>query len=185
MKSLEGACCGRIKDVYFNDDTWQVTHLLISLVPGSSARSEVLARPEHALRIDDHGASLQLLLNHAEIYELPPASSELPVCKQYAAMAFSSRSNPHLRTAKAVSHYRINVRGEFGGTLEDLIFDEASWQIRYLAIEQAIGQKKLRFHILPQRVERFTWATQRVILRELEPVCLDGGEVRSDLFTAA
>ena len=196
VASVEGVCCGRIKDIYFDDGSWAITHALLFLFPGLSGPAEVLARPEHFGRLDEQRAVLHLRLKQTEIAALPTVSSELPVCKQYAALAFSARSpkaaatgmvgsNPRLRTAKAVTQYEINVRGEYGGTLEDLIFDKRSWQIRFLTIKQEIERKKLRFHILPQSVERFTWATQRLILRELQPVCLDGGGVLTDFSTAA
>jgi hypothetical protein len=34
----------------------------------------------------------------------------------------------------------------------------------------------VNFHVLPQSVERFTWATQRVLLRDLQPVELAAEE---------
>ncbi|MGZ8940274.1 MAG: hypothetical protein ACXW32_13795, partial [Limisphaerales bacterium] len=124
------------------------------------------------------------------------ANSVAPVCKQYASFAYASPGgrmfasgvagkDPHLRSAKAVLNYRINFGEEFSGTLADFILDTEGWQIRYLGIEQIIERKKLRFYILPHAVERFTWARQRVFLKELQPVRLDGGENHFDVLTAA
>ena len=70
-------------------------------------------------------------------------------------------------------NYRIDVAGESGGVLGDFLFDDETWTIRYLRAEQLIERKKLQFHLLPQSVERFTWATERLILRELQPVALE------------
>ena len=81
--------------------------------------------------------------------------------------------------------YSINADGAFSGRLEDLIFDDESWEIRYLAIGHVIEGKKLRFHVVPQSVERFTWSTQRVVLRELQPVRLEAGQHDLGMSSAA
>jgi hypothetical protein len=125
-----------------------------------------------------------LALSVDELEAAPPASSVLPVCRQYATLAFTSpgaarfagpalQAKPHLRSARAVTHYEVSAAGASGGRLVDFIVDSRQWQIRYLAIEETVEQKKLRFHVLPQDVERFSWAQQRVLLRELQPVVLE------------
>jgi hypothetical protein len=96
-----------------------------------------------------------------------------------------SNADPHLRSARATLTYQVNAADNSVGGLADLIFDDASWQIRYLAVERVQQGKKLRFHILPQSVERFTWATQRVILRHLQPVQLDDGAEETSVSYAA
>jgi sporulation protein YlmC with PRC-barrel domain len=188
--------CGRLKDVYFDDSTWAITHLVVVIEPWQTGQKQVLVKPEQVDFVSVESGVIKLALSSTEIDDLPLASSALPVCKQYASFAMASPgarmfarglagSDPHLRSTKAVMNYRINTATEFGGTLADLIFDEGSWSIRYLAVEQVIEQKKLRFHILPQAVERFSWAAQRVFLRELQPVRLDGGELETAAFQAA
>jgi hypothetical protein len=75
-----------------------------------------------------------------------------------------------LRSAKAVFDYQIVVGRQFAGKLVDFVFDDVSFEIRYLAVEQVIERQKVRFHVLPQAVEHFTWATRRVVLRNLQAV---------------
>ena len=192
----EGSCCGRIKDVYFNDRTWTITHLLLRIGANRVAQQEVLAGSDQVARICAQEGAVHFRLNSGSFTELPPSSSMLPVCKQYAALALGSRGarligdqfkslNPNVRTAKAVIGYSIQANGQCCGRLEDLIFDEKSFEIRYLAIGQLVAGKKLRFHIVPQSVERFTWATQRVVLRELQAVCLDAGQKEATISAAA
>jgi sporulation protein YlmC with PRC-barrel domain len=196
VAGAEGGHCGRIKDIYFDDSTWAITHLVLSVEPWQIGQKQVLIKPEQIDSVSFESGIIKLVMDAAEIENLPLASSVLPVCKQYASFALSSPgarmfarglvgSDPHLRSTKAVMNYRINTGADFGGTLADLIFDDESWTIRYLAVEQIIERKKLRFHILPQSVERFTWATQRVFLRELQPVRLEGGELETVEFQAA
>jgi sporulation protein YlmC with PRC-barrel domain len=194
--TAEGSWCGRIKDVYFNDRTWTITHLLLRIGAKRVAQEEVLAGSDQVTRICAQEGAVHFRLNSGAFAELPPSSSVLPVCKQYAALAFGSPGarllgdqfkslNPNIRAAKAVVGYSIQARGQSCGRLEDLIFDEESFEIRYLAIGQLEAGKKLRFLIVPQSVERFTWATQRVVLRELQAVCLDGGQKDATISRAA
>jgi hypothetical protein len=173
--------CGRVKDLYFDDQSWAIKHVVIALDPRQFGPKQVLLTPGQIMALDDEFGSLQLFVPASEVTSLPLASTVLPVCKQYASIALASpgaslsgrallNPDPHLRSSKIVTSYRIDAGGELGGTLQDLIFDDGPWEIRYLAVEQIIERRKLLFHILPQSVERFTWATQRVLLRDLQPV---------------
>jgi hypothetical protein len=188
VRAADGRLCGRIRDIYFDDQTWAIAHLVVSIEPRQFGRKEVLIEPSNIFSFHDPEGPIQLTLTAEELDSAPAANSILPVCKQYASMALSSPgsnfiaraitgSDPHLRSAKAVTNYTINVGCEFTGALANMIFDDGAWQIRYLGIEQVIDRKRLQFHILPQTVERFTWATQRVLLRELQPVALESDPV--------
>jgi sporulation protein YlmC with PRC-barrel domain len=172
--AADGVVCGRIKDIYFDDHTWNIRPVVLALAPRRFGRKQVLLRPD---QIKFKGINVLLNISSAEMLMLPLASSVSPVCQQYASLAIGSprtsglmHSDPHLRSARAVAQYQINVGGESAGTLSDFLFDDESWQIRYLAVERVIERKKVQFHVLPQSVERFTWATQRVLLRNLQPV---------------
>jgi sporulation protein YlmC with PRC-barrel domain len=190
--TAEGSSFGRIKDVYFDDGSWKITHLLIS----AGTHKQVLIPREEFSRISAEQGVVQLRLNAAELQALPLPNSVMPVCKQYAALSLSSprttflagrlaAASPNLRSAKVVLGYSINANGVFSGTLEDLICDDETLEIRYLAIGHSMDGKKLRFHVVPQSVERFTWSTQRVIMRELQPVRMDAGDREPGISAAA
>ena len=192
----EGTSSGRIKDVYFDDGSWRITHLLISAGTSRSAQKQVLAPSDRICAVSLQQDLIQFSLSSAEFEALPLPGSVMPVCKQYAALSLASpgagllpdrgaAANPNLRTAKAVMGYSIHAAGHFSGRLEDLIFDDESWEIRFLAIGHVIEGKKLRFHVVPQSVERFTWSTQRVVLRELQPVRLDAEPHQGSVSAAA
>jgi hypothetical protein len=192
-RAVDGRACGRIRDIYFDDQTWAIRQLVVSIEPRQFGRKEVLVEPRDVFAVCD--AEVQLKTSWENLDAAPLATSILPVCKQYASMAFSSPgssflargaagSDPYLRSAKAVTNYAINLGGKFAGVLANFIFDDLSWEIRYLGIEQRIEHKKLQFHIVPQAVERFTWATQRVLLRELQPVALEPEQVVVPLAAA-
>lgn len=175
----DGAPCGRVRDVYFDDQSWALKYLVLALDRRQfGARQVLLTSDQISL------SPLNMLSVHLpsdQLYALPLASSVLPVCGQYARMALNSPgaagfaaklsgADPHLRSARAVLDYQINVAGQCEGRLTDFLFEHQSWEIRYLAVEHVIENRRIHFHILPQSVERFTWATQRVLLRDLQPV---------------
>ena len=188
MKTADGQFCGRIKDVYFEDLSWQLRHLVLSIEPSPFGRKQVLLSPGQVECLSQSESWVHLKPTAAEVAGLPPASSVLPVCKQYAAFAVSPRgaglfggdargSDPHLRSFRSVMTCRVEGPGDFAGTVADMLVDDSGWGIRYLAVEQSFENKKLNFHVLPQSIERISWAAQRVILRELEPVAIAWGEL--------
>jgi sporulation protein YlmC with PRC-barrel domain len=181
LATADGKHCGRIKDVYFDDQSWTVQHLVVALDPRVHGQKQVLVNPAAIETIRDEDETILLSAHSDELARAPLATSVLPVCKQYASLALSSPgasafgralvgSDPHLRSARAVTNYRLMVQGEFAGTLTDLLFAPHDAEIRYLAIEQVIERRRIGFHILPAAVERFTWASQRVLLKYLQPV---------------
>ena len=181
VRSADGRHSGRIRDVYFDDSAWKVTHLVLSIEPSAFGRKEVLLSPADVAELSDESEVLHLRISAEELDQLPPASSALPVCKQYESFVYASRratmlpmqTDPHLRSAKAVIRFQLDIAGECGGNLADFLYDSESWQIRYLGIEQKFDRKAMKFFVLPQDVERITWASQRVILRELNPVAIE------------
>jgi hypothetical protein len=169
---------GRVKDIYFDDVVWEARHLVISPEGRHSGRGDLLVPPAQIERIE---GLLQVKVSSGD---LPSANCVLPVCKQYAALAYASPgsrrfgagADPHLRSVRAVTGYRVEAAGEMGGNLADFLFEDESWEIRFLQVERLIGGKKLEFYVLPQTVERFTWATGTVVLSTLQPVLLAGRE---------
>ena len=165
LVSADGQACGRIKDVYFDDQSWECRHFVAALDPRQFGQKQVLLAPATVFGVLDNGA-LHLALQSHELAALPLASSVLPVCKQYASLALSSpgssrleasyiKADPNLRSARAVANYRITAAGEFAGTLVDFLMDPVSWSIRYIAVQEIIDRKKLLFHVLPKSLLQF------------------------------
>ena len=177
---VNGQPCGRIKDVYFDDHSWTIRFIKASLDPARYGHRQVLLVPDQVFCCSPDAC--QLNLTDVELEECPLDSSYLPVCQQYAIYRSGSpgsltvrrkltESNPHLRSAKALFSYSVHFSGEFVGCLGDFVFDD-SWAIRYIGIEQLAQRKRLCFHLLPGSIQTISWATQRIQLRELNPVVM-------------
>jgi hypothetical protein len=182
VASAEGTRCGLVKDVYFDDRTWAIQYLVLGLDPRQFGAKQVLAVPGQVLECNSEDAVLRLTLRASQIGDLPLASSMLPVCKQYASLAFATpassarrpgAANPYLRSARAVNRYQVVAADEPAGALVDLLLDDSDWQVRHLRVEQTIEDRQVSFYVQPQSVERFSFAARRLILRDLLPVELD------------
>ena len=70
--------------------------------------------------------------------------------------------NPHLRSSSEVTGYRLSAEDGDVGHVEDFIFDEQSWALRYLEIDTRNWLPGRHVLISPAWVEEVDWATQQV-----------------------
>ncbi len=190
---LAGRLCGRIKDVYLDDNSWKVRFLKVSLDPIRFEHKQILLTPSQIAGFGEDSCDLRV--DESELAECPLDSSFLPVCLQYALLRSGSPQNrpsgrklsdsdPHLRSARALMTYGIYTSGEFAGILNDFVLDD-SWQIRYIQVEQQEHRKRIHYQILPSSIRAISWSTERVVLSELNPVTIEPRPSIPQEFTAA
>lgn len=71
-------------------------------------------------------------------------------------------SDPHLRSAREVTHYAVQARDETAGALEDLIFDDQTWAIQYLVVDIGNWLAGRQVLLTPQWVKDIAWELGRV-----------------------
>ena len=174
-KLLNGQGCGRVKDIYFDDQSWAVRFLKVSLDPIRFGHKQVLITPEQVREFSADGCELNL--NEIELGYCPLDSSYLPVCAQYASFSISNprqwkhrNTDPHLRSANAVRSYTLYAGTEVAGMAADFLIGLKEWKIRYIAVEQLEQNKRICFLIHPENIERISWSTQRIVASYLDPV---------------
>jgi uncharacterized protein YrrD len=91
----------------------------------------------------------------------PSALAEAPKARRS-----SQKQNPsadaHLRASEEVSHYHLSaVDGEIGH-VEDFLFDDKTWEIRYVIIKTGKWWAGRRVLISPRWIKRVSW-TKRMI----------------------
>jgi uncharacterized protein YrrD len=105
---------GRIRDVCFDPSAWAIRHLVVET--GSSlAHRRVLVSPSSVDRFLDDGRALQTLLARPQASSGPAASG--------------------LRNASALLGYHLQALDGAIGHVEDFVFDDSCWAIRYLCID--------------------------------------------------
>jgi uncharacterized protein YrrD len=82
-------------------------------------------------------------------------------------------SDPHLRSANEVAGYGIAARDGSIGTVEDLLFDEQDWTIRFLVIDTRKWLPGRHVVVPVERVDHVSWGERAVFVE------LSQDEVRS------
>lgn len=69
-----------------------------------------------------------------------------------------------LRSAESLRKYKIHARDGKVGTVDQLLFDDESWIIRYLVVNTGNWLLERLVLISPISIERIDWAQERVKL---------------------
>ena len=180
---------GTACDFLFDDRTWKVRYLVVES-GGWLGRNKVVLSPAVLGAPDWVERIVPVLLTKEQVQNSPDVDTEQPVSRQQEiAMSqyygwpmdwsiepvilpapqagpsiHEAEGDPHLRDAKAVSHYEVWATDGEIGRVGDFIIDDATWEIRYLAVNTGswfAGQKLL---VSTQWVEAVSWSNQRVQL---------------------
>ena len=100
---------------------------------------------------------------------VPPLAPRPPgaVEKELRAMAEErrEREDPHLRSVEAVTGYRIHATDGEIGHVEDFLFEDADWTVRYLEVATRNWWPGKRVLIFPRLVREIDWAERLVHLK--------------------
>lgn len=165
---------GTIDDVYFDDQSWVIRHLVVDTGGWLTGR-RVLIPPRAVQGIEAVRQRLITDLTKRQVEDSPGLDSAKPVSRQYerdlysyygypyywtgpylwgpimyptspslpisdaeaagGAAAETPPENRHLRSARDVSGHRIHATDGELGHVEDFLFDEETWAIRYLIVD--------------------------------------------------
>jgi hypothetical protein len=70
--------------------------------------------------------------------------------------------DPHLRSASAVSGYRIEATDGVMGQVEDFLYDPSSWSVRYLVLDTGKFLPGRHVLVATSWVQRVNWANRRI-----------------------
>jgi hypothetical protein len=72
--------------------------------------------------------------------------------------------DPHLRSTEAMTGYHIQtIDGELGH-VEDFIFDDQTWAIRYLVIDTRNWWPGKKVLVLPKWIDRISWSESKLFI---------------------
>lgn len=173
---------GSIQDYYFDDETWTIRYLVADTgrwLPGRL----VLISPvsiEHR-EIPPDGVSVRLTKKQVE--DSPGIEAEQPVSRQhetamvgyygwpaYWAPAAETREisrtvtaeETHLRSANEVKSYYIHAQDGDLGHVGDFIFDDETWEIRYMLASTGTWWPGKRVLIARDWIENLDWYNSTV-----------------------
>jgi hypothetical protein len=73
-------------------------------------------------------------------------------------------TDAHLRSTREVAGYHISAVGEEIGHVEDFLFDDETWEIRYVIIDTRNWWAGKRVLIRPQWIKRVSWKNRKIYL---------------------
>ncbi len=100
--------------------------------------------------------------NPKALAEAPPAEPPMP-----AKDASSEASDTHLRSTREVAGYHIQATDGEIGHLEDFLFDEETWEIRYAIVDTKNWWPGKKVLLRPQWIERVSWSEREIYVKML------------------
>lgn len=84
--------------------------------------------------------------------------------QQSAPPALPDTSEVHLRSGREVTGYRVQATDGEVGQVDDLLFDAASWEIRYLVVDTRTWWPGGRVLVAPTHVREVSWPLRSVMV---------------------
>lgn len=151
---------GRVAGVLFDDESWGVRYLVVD-TGGLLSGERVLMLPDFVEAVNEAmPASVRVGITQEQLRESPPVSADRPVSARqeadyYAHLAAApywgapvpvfplyvdpefgeEDGDPHLRSAKEARGYAVRAADRTIGHVEDLIYDDRDWVVRYLIVD--------------------------------------------------
>ncbi len=88
----------------------------------------------------------------------------------------AGKSDPHLRSAKVIIGYPISARDGETGMVEDFIFDDDDWNIRYIVVNTRTWLKGKKVLLSLSWVDRISWEETRVFMDVTKSTIKNGPE---------
>jgi uncharacterized protein YrrD len=93
---------------------------------------------------------------------VPPIDPPVPPAEGARIEHERAAADPHLRSSMEVAGYRVAATDGDIGHVEDFVFDEATWAIRYLVIDTRNWLPGKHVLVSPEWIERIDWSETKV-----------------------
>jgi len=183
---------GKVRDIYFDDTHWIARYLVIDAGRWLATR-EVLITPQTVKLIDRTLHAVLLSLPRVTVQVSPPVASDESVWGQLEVAyhrATDTQDDAHLRSAKEVTKYCVGALDGRAGRVRDFLFDEETWSLRYLVVEQGLWPFAHQVMLACEHVQEINWGAQCVNMdltraqmrgaTEFDPEALPRGDVAVD-----
>jgi sporulation protein YlmC with PRC-barrel domain len=170
---------GTITDFYLDDRNWKLRYFVVETGSWINTR-HVLVSPTAFTDSDGTRRTIVTTLTRKQIEEAPHADLAQPVSRQFEVKlhehfawpmywrsnATESRSgndgDPHLRSVNEVLGYGIRAQDGEIGHVEDLVVEERTWLVRYLAIDTRNWLPGRKVLVSPWWIDDVSWPDRRV-----------------------
>jgi uncharacterized protein YrrD len=190
---------GHVDDILFDDRNWMVRYLVATTGVWLIGRRVLVPRP--AIKgVDSWGAEgVEVDLTTKQIEESPDLKSAEPLTRAFERATYDHYGWPlywnvegvaggaqeqerdsvtenHLQSCRDVDSYHVHATDGEIGHVSDLIFDEATWQVRYLVVDTRNWLPGKHVLVTPDRVRHAT-AHDRVLYVALTRATIENAPV--------
>ena len=169
---------GSVRDLLFDDRSWQVCHLVVHAGNWLTGKCELLS-PDVVTGKEWMAHRLLVRLRSQEVKDSPSIETHLPLAiqkerEQRKLIAWDAywtgilsespdeEADPHLDSAKEVTGYHVQaIDGEIGH-VQDFIVDDETWLIHYLVINTRNWVPGKHAIVLPATVESIDWNLRKI-----------------------
>ncbi|MFW6113618.1 MAG: PRC-barrel domain-containing protein, partial [Actinomycetota bacterium] len=174
----EDGAIGRVHDILFDDKKWIVRYLTIR-TGGWLAKREKLVSPIAVDRPDWSRQTLYVDLTVDQVKNSPDIEKDKPVSLQRQIelhhyfgwppyweeeAAALENEDSHLRSVLEVLNYRVQATDEEVGYVSDLLLDDGSWEIRYMAIKARMWLPAKKVLVSPLWMQWVSWKEKKIYL---------------------
>ncbi len=191
---------GRVRDLYFDDETWTIRYIVVESGVILSRR-KVLISPASLQERAWSPLHIRVKLTCGEVESSPSIDLHKPISRRHeiehhkhygwpyywlgkgvwgsqahpAALAKISKGttapasrpgieNPskdaHLRSVREVMGYHVSAEDGEIGHVEDFLFDDHTWEIRYAIIDTKKWWAEQRVLLSPRWIKRVSWKSR-------------------------
>lgn len=188
IRTLDGAV-GKIDDVYFDDEIWNVQYLVVNT--GSWLPGRKVLLPRAVLKaVDASERVCEVKLSKQEVRSSPPIAADEPVSRQYETSLLeyfklvpywgadvpassyepggldhdtdAKHGDPGLRSCREVYGYRIDAADGDIGKLDDFIADDRTWVLRYAVVDTRYWLPGRKVLVAIPWIKHVSWTRSRV-----------------------
>lgn len=171
---------GTLYDVLFDDQSWKLRHLVVSLDRWFLGR-QVLVDPPVIEWADWANRRLQVELTKEQTWKSPSVDTDLPVARlqmiETAQMliweaywttildtAPEKAGDPHLRSTKMLTGLHIHCTNGQLGHVADFLIDDHEWTVRDLVVDTRNWWPGKHVLVEPGLVEVIDWEDREICL---------------------
>lgn len=184
---------GKIKDFYFDDESWSVRYIIVDTGNWLTGRV-ILLSPEALYLPDRKKNTVSTNLSLDQIEKSPNVNTEKPVSRQqeinlytyYSWNAYWASSgvvrynhmglpviedelnkkdeNKHLRSTNQVIDYNVKANDGDIGDVEDFIVEETNWKIEFIIIDTGKWFTGKKVLLSPDKIKAINWNTGNLVI---------------------
>lgn len=153
---------GKIHDLYFDDRDWTIRYIVVQL-------GELLAGPKVLISPRELKAPvwmplhLMVSLTWSQVESSPDVELHKPVSRQDRENETENEGRgAHLRSTREVIGYHIMATDGEIGHIEDFLFDDDTWKIRYAIADTSNWWDGRRVLLKPEWIQSVRWPDRKI-----------------------